>query len=123
AGEAFNQHLEDQPHLMHACEGETSMMMALVPDLVDTSDLAGIAVPRGKGALKAGNASYRWRSFTAVTANGISGDPTRSNPDKGEKLLEAAGQCLADLITDPETWAPAPDMRGREIDGVPFRDK
>lgn len=115
--------LEDQPHIMHACEGETSMLMALVPDLVDGSDLAGLETPRGRGALAAGKASYRWRSYTHATGNGVSGNPARANADKGEKLLQAAAAGLARLITDPENWAPMQDRRGEGTQGVPFRDK
>ena len=115
--------LEDQPHIMHAGEGETSMMMALAGHLVDTSELASLARPRGRGALTAGRASYRWRSYTSASDIGITGNPARASAEKGERLLDAAAQGLADLITDPETWAGAPDKRGADIKGVPFRDR
>lgn len=121
--DALGEILEDQPHIMHACEGETSMMMALVPDLVDTSDLGSLAVERGKGALAAGKTSYRWRSFASTTPNGVSGNPARATAEKGERLLDAAAQAIADLITDPETWAPASDKRADAIGGVPFRGR
>jgi len=117
------EHLNDQPHIMHACEGETAMMMALEPDLVDTSDLAALATPRGNGALAAGNASYRWRSFTSATANGVSGNPTNATAAQGEKLLDAAAQSIANLITDPDTFATAQDLRDDQIGGVAFRDR
>lgn len=115
--------LEDQPHIMHAGEGETAMMMELAGDLVDTSDLASLARPRGKGALAAGNASYRWRSYASASDIGITGNPARATAEKGRRLIEAAAEGLAELITDPETWADAPDKRGHDIQGVPFRDR
>ena len=122
AADAFEKLLEDQPQIMHACEGETSMMMAIEPDLVDTSDLASLTTERGAGFLTAGKASYRWRPFTHMTGNGVSGNPARSNAEKGEKLLEAGAAALAALITDPQTWAPANDLRAGDTQGVPFRN-
>lgn len=115
--------LDDQDGMQHACEAETSMMMALEPDLVDASDLGSLATDRGVGFLKAGNASYRWRPFTHLTGNGVSGIPTNANADKGEKITEAASDALAALITNPETWAPVSDKRGSGTGGVAFRDR
>jgi creatinine amidohydrolase len=117
----FAQILEDQGGIQHACEAETSMMLALEPDLVDTSDLASLATDRGPGFLKAGKGSYRWRPFQHMTANGVSGVPARSSADKGERLLDAAARSIAAVITEPETWAPAQDRRGDGTGGVPFR--
>ncbi len=117
----FARLLEDQAGVQHACEAETSMMLAVEPDLVDTSDLAGLAAERGAGFLSAGKASYRWRPFQHMTANGISGVPTKATAEKGERLLDAAAEAIAALIVDPETWAPARDLRGNGTGGVPFR--
>ena len=44
AADRFAKILETQNNVMHACEAETSMMMALEPDLVDASDLPANAV-------------------------------------------------------------------------------
>ena len=115
--------LEDQPGIHHAGEAETSMMMVLEPDLVDGSDLAALRSDRGKGFLGAGRASYRWRPFAHGTANGVSGDPTRANPDKGERLLSVSAQAIATLVDDAATWEPAKDQRGEGTTGVPFRDR
>jgi len=113
--------LEDQPHIMHACEGETSVLMSLEPDLVDTSDLGSLSTERGKGFLAAGKASYRWRSFVHMTGNGVSGNPGRSSAAKGERILDAATDAIAALIIDPETWAASRDLRSEGTQGVPFR--
>lgn len=119
----FARILEDQSGVQHACEAETSMMLAVEPELVDASDLGSLATERGLGFLSAGKASYRWRPFQHMTANGVSGIPTRASAEKGERLLEAAARAIAALVTDPETWAPAGDVRGRGTGGVPFRDR
>jgi creatinine amidohydrolase len=121
AGDAIGALLEDQDGVQHACEGETAMMMACEPDLVDTSDLASLASGQRVGFLKAGQASYRWRPFAHATGNGVSGIPEKATAEKGEKILEAASDAIVALITDPETWAPARDLRGAGTGGVPFR--
>ena len=113
--------LEDQGGVMHACEAETSMMLVLEPDLVDATDLAALATERDGGFLGAGATSYRWRPFQHMTANGVSGNPTRAGTEKGERLLEAASEALAALIADPDTWSPPRDLRGDGVAGVPFR--
>lgn len=124
-GQAFADLMEDQPNVMHACEGETSMMMAVEPDLVDDSDLAALkSMHQGaSGFLKAGNASYRWRPFAHVTGNGIAGDPTKASAAKGEALLEAGSDAVAALIADPATWAAPEDLRADALAGVAFRDR
>ena len=121
AGSGIGDLLEDQDNIQHAGEGETAMMMACEPDLVDSSDLDSIATERGVGFLKVGKASYRWRPFAHCTHSGVSGYPAKATAEKGEAILEVSAAALADLITDPDTWAPAEDKRGDAIGGVPFR--
>jgi creatinine amidohydrolase/Fe(II)-dependent formamide hydrolase-like protein len=48
--------------------------------------------------------AYRWRSFAARTASGALGDPTAASAEKGERLLEAAGAALAELLLDEPFW-------------------
>ncbi|MEX0286354.1 MAG: creatininase family protein [Paracoccaceae bacterium] len=123
AGEALNDLLEDQKTIQHACEAETSMMMACEGDLVDTSDLASLANNSDDGPtfLKAGKASYRWRPFTHLTGNGVAGIPEKATAEKGEAMLEVSAEALADMIADPATWAAPSDMRPNGVGGVPFR--
>lgn len=125
AGAAFGEPLEDQPNIMHACEAETSMMMVCAPDTVDDSDLAAHNVPFGNGPdfLRAGRGAYRWRPLTHATHNGVLGMPEKSTLAKGEALLDIGSQALADLITDPETWAEVQDLRGAGTGGVPFGNR
>lgn len=124
AGDTLSQHLEDQTGVMHAGEAETSMMMAIEPDLVDTSELAIIVDGMdGKRFLAAGKASYRWRPFAHVTGNGMAGNPARATAAKGDAMLEAGAEALAKLILDPETWANTDDKRGADTNGVPFRNR
>jgi len=109
AAAAISPLLEDQEGVHHACEAETSMMLALEPGLVDAAGLSGLACPAERPFLLAGNASYRWRPFSAATHSGVIGDPSRASAQKGEQILEAASNALAALLTDPASWALAGD--------------
>lgn len=122
AAEEIGKILEDQENLSHACEAETSMMMACEAALVDTSDLAALNNPDGAGArfLSAGKASYRWRPYTHMTPHGATGMPGRATADKGERLFEAAAQAIAAMILDPQTWSDPVDQREAGTMGVAF---
>lgn len=120
AREAFAEILEDQSFIMHAGEAETSMMLALVPDLVDASDLARHKGCEG-GGMGGPEAAYRWRGLAEMTGNGVMGNPTRASAEKGERLLDASAEGLARLMLAPETWAEAPDLRLGETGGVPLK--
>jgi creatinine amidohydrolase len=97
----FAEILERQPGVQHACEAETSMVLALRPELVDPSRFAEARFAEGKSP---GGAAYRWRSFAARTASGVIGDPTAASAEKGERLLEAAAAALADLLRNEAFW-------------------
>ena len=95
----------------HACEFETSMYLALHPDLVDMTkavhelsyrptknywtDLIG-----GDGPLA------MMEQWSALTQTGVMGDPTKATAEKGRKLLDAAASGLVELIDE---------LRAREI--------
>lgn len=114
--------LEDQPGVMHGGEAETSMMMAVEGALVDNHDLASLPSDPGPHFLSAGEASYRWRPFQHMTGNGVSGNPTNANADKGEMLLDVASDAVAALLTDASIWQEAGDKRGNGTGGVSFRN-
>ena len=98
----------------HAGEYETSLYLALRPELVEMDKavdertplppsfqidlLAGIH-PEGSGAKMV---PY----WSSQTASGVLGDATKATVDKGEKFLEAAVEGLVDLIRE---------LRGTEI--------
>jgi creatinine amidohydrolase len=97
--------LETQGGLQHACEAETSMMMAVRPDLVavdriplaksnttpDVSDVVGGGV-------------YRWRTIAARSSSGVIGNPEAATAEKGERLFEAIATALADKLCNRELW-------------------
>ena len=111
AADRFAKILETQTNVMHACEAETSMMMALEPNLVVDSLLNEAKGPMKLDFLNAGKGSYRWRSLTHVTSNGVIGDPSHSSSAKGEQLLREASQAIFELICDPETFKVQSDLQ------------
>jgi creatinine amidohydrolase len=89
----------------HACEFETSIYLALRPDLVDMSkaerelgheptknywtDLVG-----GDGPLS------MMEHWSALSESGVMGDPTKATAAKGERLLAAAAKGIVELIDE-----------------------
>jgi creatinine amidohydrolase len=109
AAAALDPLLERQKTIRHACEAETSMMMALVPDLVDASKFAEAdrEVPETPAG---GEGFYRWQGFDEKTSSGVLGYPSAASAEKGQRLIEAAAEALADRLVDPKLWAPAKSL-------------
>jgi creatinine amidohydrolase len=95
--------LEQQPGVQHACEAETSMVMALRPELVDAARLAEAKFIEPPHTVTQRGA-HVWRSFAARTPTGVLGDPTAASAAKGERLLDAAAKAIAELLVDEACW-------------------
>ena len=96
--------LERQSGVQHACEAETSMVMALRPELVDESQFAAArCVEAGQVAGQA-HALHSAMKFEERTPSGAIGDPTAASAEKGEKLLEAAATAVAGVLSDDALW-------------------
>ncbi len=96
----------------HACEFETSIYLALRPDLVDMSkavrelsheptrnywtDLVG-----GDGPL------VMMEHWSALSQSGVMGDPTKASAEKGVTLLAAAADGIVELIDEMRDRRPA----------------
>ena len=106
ADEAFAAILEDQRSVLHACEGETAMMMAARPELVDRGRLAEAfgPMPDDRRGTVLNQPLHRWRSFKEITPSGVIGDARRATAEKGERLLDAASTRLAEELGRPELW-------------------
>lgn len=96
----------------HACEFETSLYLAIDPDLVDMSKAARELSHRptqnywtdliaGDGPL------VMMEPWSALTATGVMGDPTKATAEKGRKLLDAAAGGIVTLIDEMLARAPA----------------
>jgi len=97
--------LETQRSIRHACEAETSLVMALRPDLVDESAIAEAvcADPRDRSGAQ-DDGAYRWESFADKTPSGALGDPRAGSAEKGRKLLDLLAGRLAERLADPAFW-------------------
>ena len=99
---AFKEILEMQPGVAHACEAETSMMLALEPDLVDRDEMGRLE--GGTRNLSVSGSVYRWRGFEEMTESGVIGFPAAASAEKGERLLAAAADGVAEALTREEIW-------------------
>jgi len=109
AAEKFNE-IRSSPAggMGHACEMETSIMLAKHPDLVDISR----ARRDGPGP----HMGYRVNDmlkplpftlineFDEISTNGVIGMPEFATPEKGEQFLEAAAQSVCSLIDEISKW-------------------
>jgi creatinine amidohydrolase len=106
-GEAFARILERQKTVRHACEAETSMLLALAPELVDMKLAVEAVGPTSREVdeVVGSSAVHRWRSFKSRTSHGAIGDPRLASADKGERLLNAAAEAVARVLENGEFWA------------------
>jgi creatinine amidohydrolase len=103
--------LEQQPGVQHACEAETAMVMALRPELVDEGRLAEAKFIEPPHAVTQRGA-HLWRPFAARTPTGVLGDPTAASAEKGERLLDAAADAIAELLLHEGCWTPTAKSAG-----------
>ncbi len=99
--------LEDQKGVMHACEAETSIMMAIHPDLVDESRLKDAHGPDFDLVASLTPSLKTFRTFAELTASGVAGDARKSSKSKGEALLVACSAALAARLRAGQPWSAA----------------
>ncbi|MFZ4807283.1 MAG: creatininase family protein [Hyphomicrobiaceae bacterium] len=102
---AFEAILDDQEGVQHACEAETSMMMAAAPDLVFTDKLSKAVGPQSSMGSALNRPINVWRSFKDLSPTGVLGDARRATAEKGERLLDTAAQAMAERLIAGEPWA------------------
>ncbi len=99
--------LERQTSLLHACEAETSMLMATDLALVDSEMLSQChgEMIGGLSSIAGVNAGiYRWRQIGTRSPNGVIGDASTASAAKGESLLDAIANTLAEALLEPALW-------------------
>lgn len=99
--------LEDQSGVMHACEGETSMMMAIRPELVDRSRLGEAHGPLFDIPSSLAPTLKRSTAFKDITMTGVAGDARRATATKGEALLDLYAGRIAARLAAGEPWGSA----------------
>lgn len=102
--EAYAPILDDQKGVEHACEAETSMMLAAFPDCVRKDRIAEAHGGRGEQAPVL-RAIQMWKSFKSMTPTGVIGDARKATAEKGEKLLDIAADLLAERLIKSDIWA------------------
>ncbi len=94
--------LEDQERVRHACEGETSLMMVLAPELVHLDQLPLAHGPKHVTPRPLG--VERHRSFKEFSKSGVVGDARRASKAKGDKLVAACRDALVTVLKDKGAW-------------------
>lgn len=94
--------LDTQDGLMHACEGETSLMLAARPELVRTEHLSEAGGPEIMLPAESTDPVYLAVPFDRITASGAAGHPEAATAEKGERMLSGLAEALADVLAgDP----------------------
>lgn len=94
----------------HAGEFETSMMLALRPDLVDMSKAPREMPLWSDGAPHDAppetDRPFHWGGewWSAISESGVVGDATAATREKGGKLLEASVDALVKIIKAAKAW-------------------
>jgi creatinine amidohydrolase/Fe(II)-dependent formamide hydrolase-like protein len=84
--------LEDQKTVRHACEAETSMMLASFADCVSSDRIVEAFGPISNGKVSLVTPLNLWRSFKEITPSGVWGDARRASVAKGERLARRCGR-------------------------------
>ena len=97
--------LETQGGLQHACEAETSMMMAVHPELVATDRIPLARTNTAQGVNDVvGGGVYMWRTIASRSSSGVIGNPEAASAEKGERLFETISDALAAKLCNAELW-------------------
>ncbi len=96
----------------HACEFETSLYLAIAPELVDMSkavrELSHRPSKNYWGDLIAGDGPLvMMEHWSALSESGVMGDPTKASAEKGRAFLDAAAAGIVELVDEMRARAPA----------------
>ena len=87
---------------LHAGESETSIILALAPELVHVESYAAGLPPQRERLSQfglVGPARFAWLTRD-ISTSGTIGDPSAASAEKGEAILEAQARLLADLMDE-----------------------
>jgi creatinine amidohydrolase len=103
-GGAFAPILERQAGVLHACEAETSMMLAVRPDSVRRARLPEAHGPGSTRVEGQPPTLTLRRSFRDVSPSGVIGDARPATAAKGGHLLDTAAERIAGMLNNPALW-------------------
>jgi creatinine amidohydrolase len=95
--------LETQAQVMHACEVETSAMMAAAPDLVRRDLIESAYDGTHRDTARPGIERF-WSFLERAGATGTVGDPRAATVEKGERIIARAAEALAAAMRDERLW-------------------
>ena len=84
------------------------MMMAVEPGLIDRSRLNEAQGPdqdRPEVEALVGSNVFRWQALNARSRRGVIGNGAAGTPEKGERLLEAMSDRLAEVLGTAALWS------------------
>jgi creatinine amidohydrolase len=101
-----------QEGVIHACEMETSMVLHLLPQLVDTAAARGTTIPF-ESAFYVPDFTRRSRvevprTFDSLTEIGALGHPELATAEKGEALFSAVVDEVVAFLREFATWPDRP---------------
>lgn len=101
------------PQISHACEYETSLLLALRPELVKMDRIVqgAAAMDNGWFHTEYGGRVQLMQRFRTMSAAGSMGNPSAATADKGRRLLDAVVGEVTRFIEELATW-PLPRRLG-----------
>ena len=88
----------------HACEGETSVMMAVAGELVRTDKFDEAVRQRPEPVPRYDGLSRFWSFSERAPVTGVRGDPRPATAEKGERFLAVHAEALAEAMRDKGLW-------------------
>ena len=88
----------------HACEGETSVMMAVAGELVRTDKFDEAVRQRPEPVPAYDGLSRFWSFSERAPVTGVRGDPRTATAEKGERFLAVQAEALANAMRDKQLW-------------------
>ncbi|MBA3484299.1 MAG: creatininase family protein [Pirellulales bacterium] len=121
AGEKLRHLVEGAyPAVGHACEFETSLLLAMRPELVDRAAIVddGVAPtsPLLRFDLLSGGPTVRSVAFDKFTTNGVWGKPSKATAEKGHAILAITIPLIKELLA--AHWPAAPGL-DRDLSNAP----
>lgn len=96
--------LETQKGMNHACESETSMMLAYDESLVDPIYKETSGYPDGCTKWEDAGVIHTFHHMEAHTLNGVMGNSYAATKQKGEALSQAFTDKLVEALSDDIIW-------------------
>jgi creatinine amidohydrolase len=91
------------PGISHACEYETSLMLALRPELVAMNNVREAPPVHGGTWYDSGKVKL-FRRFHRITAAGNLGKPGAATAEKGRSMLDAITADVVSFVREFSTW-------------------